>query len=91
MEAQILNLDKNAISFNGDNARGGGKITMVFVDGRLPAHGLASSKTLQSTTLITGKDSLNNVLPPHYQCIITETTNERENIHLKTVRFIKGV
>ncbi len=46
---------------------------MSFVDGGLPAIGLAASKTSPSTTMITRSNTLGEVIPPHFQF----STNEK--------------
>ncbi len=40
---------------------------VTFYDGSLPVLGAVASKTLQSTTMITGSTALGEVIPPHFQ------------------------
>ncbi len=45
----------------------GGRPTVTFHDGLLPAIGKMVSKLTQSTALITGSTAARELLPPHFQ------------------------
>ncbi len=64
---------------------------MSFVNGGLPAIGLAASKTSQSTTMITGSNALGEVIPPHFQFSTNAKSEDRERIRLETVKYLKGI
>ncbi len=63
---------------------------MSFVNGGLPAIGLAPSETSQSTTMIPGSNALGEVIPPHFQFSTNAKSDNCECIWLETVKYLKG-
>ena len=90
-KARILNVDETALLMDGTMQNKGGRPTVTFFNGSLPVLGAVTSKTSQSTTMITGSNALGEVIPPHFQFSTTAKSSDREKLRLETVRFMKDV
>ncbi len=87
----ILNLDESALLMDGSTQKKGRHPTVTFYEGLLPVYGLQTSKTSQSTTLITGSTAAGEVLPSHFQFSMTAKSEQHERVCLETVKFMKNV
>lgn len=64
---------------------------MLFEDPRLPRVGKATSKTSQTTTMITGSNAWGEALPPHFQFVSNAQSNEGVQIRNECVLFMHRV
>ena len=62
----ILNFDETSLSLDGSSISRGGRPPMVYEDPRLPRVGMSTSKTSQTTMMITGSNAWGEALPPHF-------------------------
>ncbi len=77
---RILNLDESAVTMDGSCQTQGGRPTVTYFYGSLPAVGSVTSKTSQSTTLITGSTSAREILPLHFQFATNAKLEDCEQI-----------
>ena len=61
---------------------------MSFEDPRLPRVGKATSKTLQTATMITGSNAWGKALPPHFQFTTNAQTVDGIQIWNECVVFM---
>jgi hypothetical protein len=61
------NFDETCLSLDGSNSNHGGQPEMMLYDPRFPLVGKATSKSALTATMITGRATAREALPPHLQ------------------------
>ena len=89
MLRNILNFDETSLSLDGSTLTRGGRPAVVYQDHRLPQLGKSTSKTSQTTTMITGSSAWGEALPPHFQFMSSAQTEEGRQIRDECVLFTK--
>lgn len=84
----ILNFDETCLSLDGSSINRGGRPAAYYHDPRLPQVGISTSKTSQTTTMITGSNAWGEALPPHFQFMCSAKTEEGERIRNECVRYM---
>ncbi len=79
-KAQVINVNETALSLDGNKTKHIGKWIITFIDGGLSAIAIASPKSLQSTTLITGSNALGKAMSPHFQFSLHAKSDDQEKI-----------
>ena len=85
----ILNFDETCLSLDGSSINRGGRPAAYYHDPRLPQVGISTSKTSQTTTMITGSNAWGEALPPHFQFMTSAQTDEGERIRNECVRYMR--
>ncbi len=87
----ILNFDETCLSLDGSSINRGGRPAAYYHDPRLPQVGISTSKTSQTTTMITGSNAWGEALPPHFQFMTSAQTDEGKQIRNECIRYMKNV
>ena len=85
----ILNFDETCLSLDGSSINRGGRPAAYYQDPRLPQVGISTSKSSQTTTMITGSNAWGEALPPHFQFISSAQTDEGQQIRNECVRYMQ--
>ena len=85
----ILNFDETCLSLDGSSINRGGRPAAYYHDPRLPQVGISTSKTSQTTTMITGSNAWGEALPPHFQFMTSAQTDEGQQIRNECVRYMR--
>jgi len=91
MLRNILNFDETSLSLDGSTVTRGGRPPVVYQDPRLPQLGKSTSKTSQTTTMITGSNAWGEALPPHFQFMSSAQTEEGKQIRDESVLFTRRI
>ncbi len=71
----ILNFNETCLSLDGSSINRGGRPAVSYHDPPLPHAGMSTSKTSQTTTMITGGNAWGETLPPHFQFMTSAQTD----------------
>jgi hypothetical protein len=89
--SRILNMDETCISLDGSDGNRGGCLTMTYYDRCFPQLGKATSKTLLTTTMISGSNATGEPMIPHFQFQMSAKTDEAEAIRIECLQYMLDV
>ena len=87
----ILNFDETCLSLDGSTITRGGRPPVAFEDENLPRVGKPTSKSSQTSTMITGSNALGEALPPHFQFMSSAQTDEGRQVRREAALYFKNV
>jgi hypothetical protein len=87
----ILNFDETSLSLDGSTISRGGRPPVGFQDPRLPQVGKATSKTSQTTTMVTRSNAWGEALPPHFQFMTNAQTDEEKQIRSECILYTPNI
>ena len=91
MPWNILNFDETSLSLDGSTVIRGGCPAVMYQDHHLPQLGKSTSKTSQTTTMITRSNAWGEALPPHFQFMSSTQTDEGRQIWDESVLFTNQI
>ena len=89
--SRILNIDETCLSVDGSQGARGGRPNVTFFDPRLPQIGRGTSKSSNTTTMVTGSTAAGEPIPPHFQFSTKAKNEDHERIRLEMVHFFRKV
>ncbi len=87
----IVNIDETCLSLDGNEGQRGGRPSVFFFDPSLPMVGRGTSKTTQTSTMITGSNAAGEAIPPHFQFPTKAQSEATEAINIECLRNVHTV
>jgi hypothetical protein len=87
---RILNFDETCLSLDGSTSKRGGHPKVILFDPRFPVVSKATSKSLLSTTMITGSSAAGDPISPHL-LFTTKPTSVNSCYHYDIAKYMPQI